>query len=243
MEIRIKGLKSGLRRVLTHIEKNAHYALCEAMTNTVYQAREHEAKLLAKKYTLRTSWVIGGLKVRKAGKEEKKPEAVVGFVRPEKGAKIAELHEQGGQHEKVSGHDLGIPLAARPSKEKTTPPSKWPKAYLNRGPRRMKKEGVITEEAKYFEIQTKKGKYLVEYRRGQLERRKILKTKRYAKWLRKEGRGVMHQPTLHEKFVFLYKLVKSSPVLPDLHFKAEIPAVEAMFAAHIVKSLHAALRE
>ena len=241
--IRLVGLRSGLNRVLAHIEKNAHYALCEAMTKTVYQARDQEAALLAKKYTLRTTWVIGGLKVRKAGKEEKNPEAVVGFVTPSRGAKIAELHEKGGSHEKVSGKDLGIPLAARPSKEKTTPPDKWPGRFLGRAPRRTKKGSATLEEARFFEITTSKGTYLVTYRRGQLERRKILKSKKYQKWLRKEGRGVMHQPTLHEKFVFMYKLVESSPVTADLHFKDQIPVVEKMFAANIVASLHAALRE
>ena len=231
MKIRLPTLLPKLREVLRHIEKNAHFALAEAMTATVEYISISEKADLKRKFTIRTSWVPQGVKFWGASKGEKKPEAVVGFVKGGKKptAPIALLHEQGLPHQKNSKHRLAIPAGIRGDKKDITPPKLWPKNIIGKGKKRER--GFIME--------TKKGPFLVQATEMEHIRRKVQRSR-----LAKKGKlqiiSELNQ-SHPQKFKFLYKMVPSSSIKPDLKFYDQIPRARKVFGAMMVESLRATL--
>lgn len=232
MKIRLPTLLPKLREVLWHIEKNAHFALSEAMTATVEYISIAEKADLKRKFTIRTNWVPQGVKFWGASKGEKKPEAVVGFVKADgkPTAPIALLHEQGGTHQKASGHRLGVPAGVRGAGGKgLTPPKLWPKNIIGKGKKRER--GFIME--------TKKGFFLVQATEMEHIRRKVQRSR-----LAKKGKlqiiSELNQ-SHPQKFKFLYKMVPSSSIKPDLKFYDQIPRARKVFGAMMVESLRATL--
>ena len=244
MRIRFPDLSPKLNKILHHVEKNAHYALAVALTKTAEHTRDAERQLLHKKYIIRSTWVSNGVKCSPASKGEKSPTARVGFVRSNKPtAPIAQLHESGGTHEKASKHRTAIPsdnVRGTGRKGKTTP-GLWARAFRN-------KKG----KKRAFELHTAKGDYLVQVTGIEFARRKITGTKRWAKGTVGKGknqRSTRIGPSLGDQlpartaFKFLYKLVPSTKIEPDLKFYEMTGFVTKVFAVNIVKCLHDALKE
>jgi hypothetical protein len=105
------------------IEKQVHFAGAQALTKTAMDAQEEVKRQLPERFTIRTTWLARGIRIRPASRN--RLESAV-LVKDE----FMEFQEVGGDKTSFSGDALGIPVGARPTPQSVTRPSKFPGALL-----------------------------------------------------------------------------------------------------------------
>ena len=190
------------------------FALANTLSRTAEEAVALNKSKLPGRFTIRTTWVAKGYRVKHARKND------LTATITHKDAYMA-LQEFGGTKTPTSAKSVAVPEGARPTPAATTPKSKWPGAIL-------KRQGFIIHA---------KGKDLLFQRVQHTKRGKLRKSKRNLALAALPNKG--HDPNVR----LMYVLKQAVKIKPALHLVDDVrETIKARFAINFDGFLKSAIR-